>query len=157
VGENGPFKGQTFFGSSPYSYLFALISSILTPLPILLLLSLFEIFRFRLFQLEMGFNPVAVSLRQYNTQIHKSHTQYTQHIPTSTHIIQNSTTKTNKENKSVHKATQTVKGMFFLTLCTSLDCMFILADELNTRPIVRSFRSVVLNPFCSRASRCNFS
>jgi hypothetical protein len=62
--------------------------------------------RIDLFQTANGFYPVAVSLRQYNTQIHKSHTQYTYIIHTITHITQNNTTKTNKPNKEKQISSQ---------------------------------------------------
>jgi hypothetical protein len=63
------------------------------------------------FKLQMGVYPVAVSLRQYNSQVHKSHTQYAYHLHTNTHITQNNATKNKqtKKIKSAHKATQTVK------------------------------------------------
>jgi hypothetical protein len=48
---------------------------------------------------------VAVSPRQYNTQIHKSHTQYTY---TNTHITQNNTTKTKTNQPTkLHKQWRT--------------------------------------------------
>jgi hypothetical protein len=53
---------------------------------------------------------MAVSVRQYSTQMHKSHTQYTCHIHTNTHITQNNITKNKiNKNKLAHNATQTVK------------------------------------------------
>jgi hypothetical protein len=39
----------------------------------------YQIQKSDLFQTAMGFYPVAVSLQQFNTQIRKSHTQYTYH------------------------------------------------------------------------------
>jgi hypothetical protein len=59
------------------------------------------------FELQMGFHPVAVSLRQYNTQIHKSHTQCTYHIHTNTHITLNNIRKSNETRQ--RKANQLTK------------------------------------------------
>jgi hypothetical protein len=65
-----------------------------------------------LFETANGLYPEAASLRQYNTQIHKSRAQYIYHIHTNVHITQNNTTKKkqNKEKKSTHKATETVNN-----------------------------------------------
>jgi hypothetical protein len=54
------------------------------------------------FKLQMFFHPVATSLRQYNTQIHKSHTHYTYHTKYSTRWQHHYVNTTHKYTSHIH-------------------------------------------------------